>query len=109
MGQGKNLVGEAHGIHAVFIFSILVNTVMGLNIFVSGLESRQLRDFGQKVVIKNTGTGLNEFDVPASWLAGHHILYLGMSDAIDFGDPEWLISPFFGLPSLLGKRTTLDL
>jgi len=40
--------------------------------------------------------GLNEFDLTASWLAGHHVLYLGMSDAIDMGDPELLISPFFG-------------
>ena len=43
-----------------------------------------------------TWWGLNEFDITASWLAGHHILYTGMSDAIDFGDPELLISPFFG-------------
>jgi hypothetical protein len=40
--------------------------------------------------------GLNEFDLTASWLTGHHILYVGMSDALDMGDPEWLISPFFG-------------
>jgi hypothetical protein len=43
-----------------------------------------------------TWWGLNEFDLTASWLAGHHILYVGMSDALDMGDPEWLISPFFG-------------
>lgn len=40
--------------------------------------------------------GLNEIDVTASWKLGHHLLYVGMSDAIDLADPEWLISPFIG-------------
>ena len=40
--------------------------------------------------------GINEFDLTASWLAGHHVLYVGMTDAIDFGDPELLIGPFLG-------------
>ena len=51
---------------------------------------------GSKPKGTKTFWGLNEFDVTASWLAGHHILYVGMSDAIDFGDPELLISPFLG-------------
>jgi hypothetical protein len=49
-----------------------------------------------------TWWGLNEFDITASWLAGRHVLYTGMSDALDLGDPEWLISPFFGA-ELRGK------
>ena len=62
-----------------------------------GTGSRlQQHDWAQTQRTPRPVWGVNEFDVTASWLAGHHILYVGMSDAIDFGDPELLIGPFLG-------------
>ncbi len=39
---------------------------------------------------------VNAVALTASWLAGHHVLDVGMTDTIDFGDPELLIGPFLG-------------
>ncbi len=43
-----------------------------------------------------TWWGVNEIDITASWKVGNHLVYTGISDAIDFGDPELLITPFVG-------------
>jgi len=40
--------------------------------------------------------GLNELDLTASWAAGNHLIYTGVTDHIDMADPELLIGPFLG-------------
>ncbi len=39
---------------------------------------------------------LNEFDATASWSLGNHLVYAGLSNAVDLADPELLLSPFLG-------------
>ena len=39
---------------------------------------------------------LNELDATASWALGHHLVYAGVSNALDLADPELLVSPFLG-------------
>ena len=40
--------------------------------------------------------GLNEFDATASWQIGNHLVYTGLSNAVDLADPELLLTPFVG-------------
>ncbi len=40
--------------------------------------------------------GINELDLTLGWGLGQHLLYTGLSDAIDLANPELLISPFLG-------------
>jgi len=50
-----------------------------------------------KVDPRIQGWGADQIELSASWYAGHQLIYVGVSEYIDFGNPGLLLTPSLGV------------